>query len=117
VETTGVFSAELASEVGMWAAPQFSPNGETLLFGRARIPYQSHLSSYTLCTMDRDGSNSRCHYPPEDETGIEIPVWRWSPDSASVAFIFRDDLHVLNFAEALPIPVTDEGGVTAVDWR
>ncbi len=117
VETTGVFSAELASEVGMWAAPQFSPDGETLLFGRARIPYQSHLSSYTLCTVDRDGSNALCHYPPENETGIELPVWRWSPDSASVVFIFRDDLHVLNFVELTPLPVTDEGGVTAVDWR
>lgn len=117
VEATGAFSAELASEVGMWAAPQFSPDGETLLFGRARIPYQSHLSNYTLCMMDRDGSNTQCLYPPEDETGIEIPVWQWSPDSKSVAFIFRDDLHILHRADATPIPITDEGGVTAVDWR
>lgn len=114
---TGAYSTEIASEVGMWAAPQFSPDGETLLFGKANIPYQSQLSSYTLCTVDRDGSNRSCFYPAEGETGIEIPLWIWSPDQQALVFIQRDNLQLLQQGEKMSIPITGEGRVTAVDWR
>ncbi|MGC9398305.1 MAG: G5 domain-containing protein [Anaerolineae bacterium] len=117
LEATGAYSAEVASEVGMWTAPVFSPDGETLLFGRARIPYQSHLSSYELCTMDRDGSNQRCFFPPKDESGVTIPRWWWSPDQAFVALILRSDLHVLRLEDNVAIPVTDSGDVTTFDWQ
>jgi len=117
IETTGRYSAELASEVGMWATPKMSPDGETLLFGKANIPYQSHLSSYTLCKMDRDGSNRSCFYPPEGEPGLEIPNWEWSPDQTSIAFILRDNLYLLHESNTTAIPVTDQNGVTVLAWE
>lgn len=117
LEVTGAYSVELASEVGMWTAPCISPDGDTVLFGRARIPYQSHVSAYDLCIMDRDGSNQRCFYPPEDENGIDIPHWVWSPDQAFMAFILRSDLYMLRLQDEIAIPVTDSGDVTAFDWK
>lgn len=117
LEATGAYSAELASEVGMWTSPHFGPDGETLLFGRARIPYQSHLSSYELCTLDRDGSNQRCFYPPEDENGIELPRWLWSPDQQFVAFTLRSELHLFRLEDEIAIPVTDGGDIAAFDWK
>ncbi len=117
LEATGAYSAEIASEVGMWAQPRFSPDAETILFGRARIPYQSHLSGYTLCALDRDGSNQQCFYPPAGEPGIEIPSWRWSPDRQVMAFIYQGDLHLLHEGAESPLPLTDEGAVTLLDWK
>ena len=117
VEATGAYSAEIASEVGMWATPRFSPDAETILFGKARIPYQSQLSNYTLCTLDRDGSNQNCLYPPTGETGLELPSWHWSPDRQIMAFIYQGDLHLLRADEETPHPITDEGEVTLLDWK
>ncbi|MEA3310115.1 MAG: G5 domain-containing protein [Chloroflexota bacterium] len=117
LEATGAYSTEIASEVGMWATPRFSPDAETLLFGKARVPYQSQLSSYNLCTLDRDGSNQHCFYPPAGEPGIEIPSWRWSPDRRIMAFIYQGDLHLLREGEEIPLPITDEGATTLLDWK
>jgi Tol biopolymer transport system component len=117
LEATGTYSTELASEVGMWTAPSVAPDGDTVLFGRARIPYQSDLSSYELCTLDRDGSNQRCFYPPEDESGIELPRWLWSPDQTFVAFVLRSELHLFRLGDEVAIPVTDGGDVTTFDWK
>jgi hypothetical protein len=69
LEATGAYSAEVASEVGMWANPSFHPDGETVLFGRAVVPYQSDVSDYRLCLADRDGSNARCVYPADGDPG------------------------------------------------
>jgi Tol biopolymer transport system component len=116
IEATGAYSVELASEVGMWASPNLSPDGATLLYGRARVPYQSDLSSYTLCTSDRDGSNRACPYPPEDESGVENPAWTWGPDGNTAAFIYREELYLLVEGERA-LPTTGREGVTAIDWR
>ncbi len=117
LDVTATYSAELASEVGMWAAPQVSSDGETLLFGKASVPYQSHITSYGLCTLDRDGSNRSCFYPPEGEAGIEIPGWLWSPDRSFIAFILRDNLYLLREGETTALSVTDQDGVTTLDWK
>jgi Tol biopolymer transport system component len=117
LEATGAYSAEIASEVGMWAAPTYAPSGETLLFGRARIPYQSQRSAYTLCTIDRDGSNRTCAYPPDEERGIERPVWGWSPDGEGIFFILQGDLHLYLPVEGTALRLTDEGGITQVVWK
>lgn len=117
LEATGAYSMQVASEVGMWAMPVFSPDGETLLFGRALIPYQSHVSAYSLCAMDRDGSNQSCFFPPEGEPGIQVPGWWWSPDQLTFAFIYRSHLHLLQRGDRFSVPITSEGAVTAIDWR
>lgn len=117
LEATGAFSMPLASEVGMWTMPVFSPDGETVLFGRATTPYQSHISTYSLCTLDRDGSNLDCVFPPEDEAAIQVPGWWWSPNQETLAFIYRGDLHLLKRGERFAVPITTEGTITTLDWR
>ncbi|HNT77207.1 MAG TPA: G5 domain-containing protein [Anaerolineae bacterium] len=113
----GAYSAEVASEVGMWANPSFHPDGETMLFGRAVVPYQSVGSAYRLCLSDRDGSNARCIYPPDAEPGIETPTWQWSPDGQAVVFIQRGDLYLLPLATEAAFPLTDAGAITLFAWR
>lgn len=117
IEATGAYSAAMASEVGMWSAPAYAPSGETLLFGRARIPYQSQRSEYTLCILDRDGSNRICPYPPDDERGLERPVWNWSPDGQSIFFILQGDLYLIHPTDATPLRLTDGGNITQVVWK
>ena len=117
LKATGAYSVQLASEVGMWAMPAFSPDSETLLFGRAVVPYQSHVSAYSLCTIDRDGSNQHCFFPPEGEPGIQVPGWWWSPDQKTFTFIYRGNLHLLQRGDRFSVPITSEGTITALDWR
>jgi len=117
LEASGAYSMQLASEVGMWTMPVFSPDGETLLFGEATLPYQSHISAYRLCTLDRDGSDLRCIFPAEGEPAIQVPGWWWSPDQATLAFIYRGNLHLLKRGERFSVPITSEGTVTTLDWQ
>jgi Tol biopolymer transport system component len=112
----GTYSATLVQEVGMWANPRFSPDGETLLIGRAIVPYQSATSAYTLHLLDRDGSNQRHLYGSADD-GLTLPIWTWSPDGRSVAFIRLGDVYRLEVASGVLEPLTNEGGVTQVVWR
>ncbi len=113
----GDLTATLSLEVGMWAAPTYSPDGERLLYGRAIIPYQSATSLYTLYRMDRDGSDQHPLYAPASGEGLEIPEWVWSPDGATIAFVQSGDIFVLNVASGAAESLTDEGTVTALRWR
>ncbi len=117
LEATGAYSMQLASDVGMWTMPVFSPDGETLLFGRATLPYQSHISPYGLCTLDRDGSNPDCIFPAENEPAIQVPGWWWSPDQAAVAFIYRGNLHLFEIGKRFSVPITSGGTIATLDWR
>ncbi len=114
LEAEGAFSATLALEVGMWSNPQYAPDGERLLFGRAVIPYQSATSHYTLHLMDRDGSNQRAL--PLPTGGLEIPEWAWSPDAEAVAFVHLGDIFVLDLASGEIASLTNEGNVTLIRW-
>lgn len=117
VEATGAYSASIATEVGMWTTPSFAPQGAPLLFGEALIPYQSEVSPYRLCALDRDGSNRACFYPPEGQVGLEIPQWQWSPDGQTLAFIQRGDLYLLPWGSDAPQLLTDEGNIQQLDWE
>ncbi len=117
LESSGAYSATLAVETGMWAAPQYAPDGQSVLFGRAIIPYQSANSRYTLHLIDRDGSGQRPLYRAEGDSGLEIPIWVWAPDGKAIAFIEMGDVRVLDVDTAGLDILTAEGGVTLVVWR
>lgn len=118
LDVTGVFSAEIASETGMWAAPKISPDGSTILYGRAVIPYQSASSRYRLCRIDLDGSNQLCFYPPEDNgPGIEIPLWKWDPSGENIAYIDMGDVHIINTSNWLSVSLTGVDQITHFDWE
>jgi Tol biopolymer transport system component len=117
LDVTGVYSAEITSETGMWSSPTIAPDGTSILFGRAIIPFQSATSRYRLCKIDLDGSNQQCFYPSETEPGIEIPVWLWSPTGEYVAFIESGDLHIVSTDDWITQSVTDDGQITEFDWK
>ena len=101
----------------MWSSPKFAPGGETVLFGRAVVPYQSDASTYRLCTVDRDGSGLGCVYPPAAEEGIEVPEWEWSPDGLSAAFVSRGDIYIVDVRTGGVVALTDQGATTQIEWR
>lgn len=113
---TGAYSAAMASETGMWATPSFAPDGSTLLFGRALVPYRSDTSPHRLCLIDRDGSDQRC-FDALGETGIELPSWRWNPDGDAIAFIQLGDIYLLSPTDGSIIPLVDDGGISQLDWK
>ena len=117
LDVTGVYSAEITSETGMWAAPKVSPDGSSILYGRAVIPFQSASSRYRLCTIDLDGSNQQCFFPPENESAIENPLWLWNPTGEHIAFINNGDIHITNLSDHATQSVTDDGQITKFDWK
>lgn len=117
LDVTGVYSAEIVSEAGMWASPRLSPDGLTILYGRAIIPYQSATSRYRLCIIDIDGSNQHCFFPPDNEPGIEFPLWLWDPLGENVAYIENGDVHSINIKEWTTQSITDDGQITQLDWK
>lgn len=121
IAAEGNYSATLAVEVGMWAAPHFSPDGQWLLFGRAVVPYQSSTSTYNLYLADRDGSGQMQILAP-GAAELELPLWRWRPDGQGIAFVARGDIYWLPLnpeAEAADsvTALTEDGGVTMLAWR
>jgi Tol biopolymer transport system component len=113
---TDPLTVEMASEVGMWATPSFSPDGRWIAFGRARIPYTSQTSSYDLYLMDRDGSDRHLLFPQESgEPGLEYPAVAWNPWGEQLLVVYQGDLHLLTTGgEARR--VSDDGAITAVRW-
>ena len=113
---TPSLTVELASEVGMWAAPSFSPDGNWILFGRARIPYTSQTSSYDLYLMDRDGSDRRLLFPKDaGEPGLDYPAVAWDPQGGRFLAVYQGDLYLVTL-EGEARRVTDDGAVTTVRW-
>ncbi len=113
---TRTLDANLVGEVGMWAAPSFSPDGNWIVLGRARIPYTSQTSTYDLYVMDRDGSERRLLFPTDSrEPGLDYPVVAWDPWNGRLSTIYRGDLYLVTVnGEARRI--TDDGSISAVRW-
>jgi len=113
----GTITAELASAAGMWAAPSYAPAGDYILLGRARSPYASQTSGYDLYAMDRDGSDRRLLFPPEDEIGLEYPEIAWGPDGDRLIVVYQGNLYLIQLPDGELHQLTAEGGVTTVRWQ
>jgi hypothetical protein len=112
----GALTATLASEVGMWAAPTYAPEGDYVIYGHARSPYASQASGYDLYVMDRDGSDRRRLFPPQEEIGLEYPEIAWGPGGDRLIFVYQGNLYLIHVTEGEVHQLTDGGGVTAVRW-
>ncbi len=121
----------LAENVGMFAHPIPSPprqlpSGEQaywVAYLQALLPQQSETSLYRLVVMDRDGSNKRRLFPPENEPGMPPQEVRWSPAALNdegewgVALIYQGNLFVVRVPSGEVLQLTGDGLVTALDWR
>jgi hypothetical protein len=114
---TSPLTAELSTEVGMWAAPSFSPDGEQIVFGRARVPYTSGSSVYDVYIMDRDGSDRRALFAPDPrEPGLEYPAVTWDPWGGRLLVIYRGDLRLVTL-DGQSRRITEDGSITAARWQ
>lgn len=117
VAADGTLTAVLSSEAGMWASPIYAPRGDYVAFGRARSPRTSQNSGYDLFVMDRDGSGIHGLFPPSNELGITYPKIAWGPDGGRLIVVYQGNLVLITLADARAFPITNDGGVTAVQWR
>ena len=132
INLAGGGTSIMVSQVGMFAYPVAGPydirTGEYLVaYLQAINPLQSETSRYNLVIMDRDGSNKVTHFPQEGGQGVEPQRVVWSPlgkaDSSSqqaesfLAFIFQNNIWLLNLNSGQVQQITGDGLITRIDWR
>jgi len=121
----GGYSVDIATQTGLWAAPQFAPADLSaskpidmkLVYLRAIQPFDSVRSRYQLVLADRDGSNSRVLYPPEDQPGIGPQIVAWSPDGQQIALVAQGNLILLDIATGITQQLTQDGSSSSPVWR
>lgn len=117
---SGSFQVRLATNAGMWAAPQWSPNPlatSPIVFGVAETPYASEASRYKLFIMDRDGSNRKLLFPDADSVGIDgLPDFVSSPDGRSLLVVYQGDLYMINLVTNNIRQLTAEGSISKPRW-
>jgi resuscitation-promoting factor RpfB len=135
LDAEGNFEAMVAEGAGMWAQPQFSPQLETpenvypqgyLAYLRAKVPNEPVYGEYELVVADRDGSNARVLFPPENQEGIRWGssahfslspnIFTWSPDGRQIAIIYQGNLFLIDVATATAYQMTFDGGSENPVW-
>lgn len=108
-------AAALSPDAGMWSHAIWSPVGDAdehpLVVLLADDAADSQRSSYSLWSMDQDGSNAQQLYPPQGETSFfarDATSVAWSPDGRAIAFIFHDSLYILDLSAGITIRVTQD---------
>jgi hypothetical protein len=123
----GGYTVDVVSQAGMWASPQFSPVISTedapqeysLAFFQAVQPLNSVVSQYRLVVMDRDGSNRRVIFPPQDKPGLRpSDIWPpiWSPDGRQIALIYQGNLYLVDVITGLAQQLTQDGLSSSPRW-
>jgi hypothetical protein len=121
---TDGYNVTLVERAGMWAAPVFSPvgissesNEDTLIaYLQAIDPLNSQVSLYRLVVMDRDGSNPRTLFPPEDQPGLIPQTVAWSPDGKQIALIYQGNLYLIDILTGLTQQITSDGLSSNPRW-
>jgi resuscitation-promoting factor RpfB len=117
VSSDGELRVRLAEEVGMWAAPRWSPVEDgPLAYGQAQSPRNSQDSRYELFVMDRDGSNARRLFPPEGLMGLIGPEVVWSPDGGAMLIEYEGNLYRLNTRQGQLDQLTTDGQSSDPRW-
>jgi hypothetical protein len=113
----GKLKVRLTEEVGMWAAPRWSPDSDSLLvYGQAQSPRNSQDSRYELFVMDRDGSNARQIFPPEGMMALIAPEVAWSPVGDAVLIEYEGDLYRVGVGQGTLDRLTSDGQSSQPRW-
>jgi len=123
-------SVRIAQETGMFAYVSPSPlqiigreKNYQIAYLQAVFPAQSETSRYRLVIMDRDGSNKKVIFPPEDAEGLEPRVPVWSPQSSAgqsenmLAIIYQGNLWLIVPASGQTQQITGDGLIKRIDWK
>jgi Tol biopolymer transport system component len=117
VSSDGELAVQLAEEVGMWAAPRWSPASDSLLiYGQAQSPRNSQDSRYELFVMDRDGSNAQRVFPPEGMMGLLAPDIAWSPSGDAILIENEGNLYRVNVVTGELVQLTSDGQSSSPRW-
>jgi len=126
-------SLPLASRTGMFAYPLSSPvagsspndSGYLIAFLQAIFPEQSETSHYRLAVMDRDGSNRRLIFPPEESAGLQ-PQRNWGawspaalPESGNfaLAVLYQGNVWFVDSASGEAVQITGDGLTNRILWK
>jgi Tol biopolymer transport system component len=104
-------NVQLIEQTGMWGHLHWvtNPAQSSIAFLRTADPVDSLRSNYTLWLMDQDGSNARQLYPPLGENSAfprDRQFMAWGPSGQDIAFIFDDDLFIMNLETVVATQIT-----------
>jgi resuscitation-promoting factor RpfB len=118
----------LVPQAGMFAYPVPSPllenDGYRVAYLHAIFPEQSDTKRYRLVVMDRDGSNRKTVFPPEDYQGLDPQRVVWSPEPFQnghhwLAVNYQGNLWLVDAETGLVQQVTGDGLISrfGIDWK
>lgn len=116
----------LVPRAGMFANPVVSPIKASstserpyqIAFLQAGDPNSSPISRYRLSVMDRDGSNVRSIFPPEDQPGLSAnQTVAWSPDGNLLAVIHEGNLWLVAANTGISQQLTGDGLSAYPQWK
>lgn len=110
----GTLAAKVAEQVGMWANPRWGQAG--IVFGEAAEPLRSVNSRYSIQLIDRDGSNKRQLFPFQNELGVQLPTFIWSPTGEDLLFIHEGDLYLTGSRGGPPRQITSNTQASQLQW-
>jgi hypothetical protein len=123
-------TVQVAPQTGMFAYPAASPIRQSgtekvyqIAYLQAIFPDQSETSRYRLMVMDRDGSNQRVLFPPQDAGGIEPQTPAWAPEPIPgqagdfIAVVYQGNLWMVDSGSGQSFQVTGDGLITRIDWK
>lgn len=113
-------------QAGMWSHPHWSPpllfttsssqSASQIAYLQASNPLDGLRSSYTLWTMDQDGSNTQQIYPPPGENSRfarEQQFMAWGPTGQDLTFVFDDALYFLSLSTRQAFRITQDDSVVS----
>ena len=109
----------IAADVGMFANPVVEPNGEQVAYLRAFTPSQSDISAYQLMVATPSGASTAL-FPPDGAAGLLPQRVAWSPSAEIgplIAFLYENNLWVVNVLTGEAQQLTGDGLVTALSWQ
>jgi len=121
---------EMIRQTGMFAYPSSSylqssssERRYQIAYLQAIFPEQSETSRYRVVVMDRDGSNKRTLFPPNDAPGLQPQTPVWAPDQIEgqtgdfIAVIYQGNLWLVDSGNGQAYQITGDGLVTRIDWK
>ncbi|MCB0037105.1 MAG: DUF348 domain-containing protein [Anaerolineales bacterium] len=114
IDVNSQVDGRFVPQAGIWGYPRWSPEEPAsqtsqIAFLRSIDPVDSLRSSYTLWLMDTDGSNARQIYPTAGEISyfsVDEQFMTWNGTGRDMAFVFNDDLYLLNLTTGNSFRIT-----------